>query len=80
MGLGTRAQLSERTDDVVATARHATQKLRPSSRLLLVDGDIGERETAAEVVRTADDVNALVSVNLLGFVLASASTPSPPVS
>jgi NAD(P)-dependent dehydrogenase (short-subunit alcohol dehydrogenase family) len=81
--------------DVVATARDATRQLSPSSHLLLVDGDIGERETAVEVVRTAadrfgaidvlvnnagiyrtkpfteytaDDVNALVSVNLLGFV------------
>jgi NAD(P)-dependent dehydrogenase (short-subunit alcohol dehydrogenase family) len=81
--------------DVVATALQATRKLTPSSRLRLVDGDIGKRETAAEVVRTAvegfgaidvlvnnvgiylskpftdytaDDVDALVSVNLLGFV------------
>ena len=81
--------------DVVATARDATRQLSPSSRLLLVDGDIGRRETAVEVVRTAadrfgaidvlvnnagiyrtkpfteyttDDFNALVSVNLLGFV------------
>ena len=80
---------------VVATARDATRQLSPSSRLLLVDGDIGRRETAVEVVRTAadrfgaidvlvnnagiyrtkpfteyttDDFNALVSVNLLGFV------------
>ena len=81
--------------NVVATARQATRKLTPSPRLLLVDGDIGERETAVAVVRTAidrfgaidvlvnnagiflskpfteytaDDVQALVSVNLLGFV------------
>jgi NAD(P)-dependent dehydrogenase (short-subunit alcohol dehydrogenase family) len=81
--------------DVVATARDATRQLSPSSHLLLVDGDVGRRETAVEVVRTAadrfgaidvlvnnagiyrskpfteyatDDVNALVSVNLLGFV------------
>ncbi len=81
--------------DVVATARDATRRLTSSSRLLLVDGDIGKRETAAEVVRTAvdrfgavdvlvnnagiyrakpftdytaDDADALVSVNLLGFV------------
>jgi NAD(P)-dependent dehydrogenase (short-subunit alcohol dehydrogenase family) len=87
--------------DVVATALHATQKLSPSSRLLLVDGDISKRETAAEVVRTAtdrfgaigvlvnnagiyrakpfteytaDDVNALVSVNLLGFVYVAQRT------
>ena len=81
--------------DVVATARDVTRRLSPSSRLLLVDGDIGKRETAAEIVRaatdrfggidvlvnnagiyrtkpfteyTAADVDALVSVNLLGFV------------
>ena len=81
--------------DVVATARAATRQLTPSSRLLLVDGDISKLETAVEVVRaatdrfgaidvlvnnagiyrtkpfteyTVDDFNALVSVNLLGFV------------
>ncbi|HEX3906009.1 MAG TPA: SDR family oxidoreductase [Polyangia bacterium] len=81
--------------DVVATARDATRKSSPSSRLLLVDGDIGKPETAAEVVRTAidrfgavdvlvnnagifrakpfteytaDDFDALVSVNLRGLV------------
>jgi NAD(P)-dependent dehydrogenase (short-subunit alcohol dehydrogenase family) len=81
--------------DVVATARHATEKLSPSSHLRLVDGDISRRETAVEVVRTAiehfgaidvlvnnvgiylakpfteytaADVDALLSVNLLGFL------------
>jgi len=81
--------------DVVATARHATRKLSPSSRLLPIDGDLGQRETAAAIVRTAvdrfgaidvlvnnagsyrakpfteytpDDVDALVSLNLLGLV------------
>jgi len=81
--------------DVVGTARHATQQLRPSSRLLLVDGDVGKPETAVEVVRTAverfgaidllvnnagiyrskpfpdytaEDLDALLSVNLRGFV------------
>jgi len=81
--------------DVVATARNATQKLTSSPRLLLVDGDLGKHETAAEVVRraverfgaidvlvnnagiyrskpfteyTADDIDALLSVNLRGLV------------
>ena len=81
--------------DIVATARNATGRLRPSSRVLLVDGDIANPDTSAKVVRTAterfgtidvlvnnagiyrpkafteysrDDVDAVVSVNLRGFV------------
>jgi NAD(P)-dependent dehydrogenase (short-subunit alcohol dehydrogenase family) len=88
--------------DVVATALDATRKLSPSSHLLLVDGDLGKRETAAEVVRTAadrfgavdvlvnnvgiyrakpftecteDDLDALLSVNLVGFVHLNAVAP-----
>jgi NAD(P)-dependent dehydrogenase (short-subunit alcohol dehydrogenase family) len=81
--------------NVVATSLAATASLRPSSRLVLVDGDITKRETATNTVGaaidhfgsadvlvnnagifytkpftdfTADDFNALASVNLLGFL------------
>jgi NAD(P)-dependent dehydrogenase (short-subunit alcohol dehydrogenase family) len=38
---------------VVATSRHASQSFTSSSRLVLVDGDIGKQETAAKVVEAA---------------------------
>jgi NAD(P)-dependent dehydrogenase (short-subunit alcohol dehydrogenase family) len=79
---------------VVATSRQATRKLTATGGLVLVDGDIGEQQTAAQVVEaainnfgtidvlvnnagiflkkpftdfTAEDFDALVSTNLLGF-------------
>ena len=81
--------------NVVATSRDVTQSLTASPSLVLVDGDIGKQETAANTVEaaiksfgtidvlvnnagifrtkpftdfTTEDVNALVSVNLLGFL------------
>jgi NAD(P)-dependent dehydrogenase (short-subunit alcohol dehydrogenase family) len=81
--------------NVVATSLRATSSLTASPALVLVDGDIGKQETAAETVEaatkqfgridvlvnnagifytkpfthfTADDFNALASVNLLGFL------------
>jgi NAD(P)-dependent dehydrogenase (short-subunit alcohol dehydrogenase family) len=81
--------------NVAATARNASQSLTASPSLLLIDGDIGLRETAARTVEaaiakfgtidvlvnnagifftkpftdfTTEDVNALVSTNLLGFL------------
>jgi NAD(P)-dependent dehydrogenase (short-subunit alcohol dehydrogenase family) len=81
--------------NVVATSRHATQSLTASPSLVLVDGDIGKRETAHTAVEaavrdfgtidvlvnnagiyrtkpfiefTTDDVEALISTNLLGFL------------
>ncbi len=39
--------------EVVATSRGATRSLTASDRLVLVDGDIGKRETAAKVVDAA---------------------------
>jgi hypothetical protein len=77
--------------DVVGTARNATRQLSPSSRLLLVDGDIGKRETAAEVVRAAADRFGTIDVlgqqrrdlprqsvhGLHGGRLARASGPGP---
>jgi NAD(P)-dependent dehydrogenase (short-subunit alcohol dehydrogenase family) len=80
--------------NVVATSLNVSQSLTASPSLVLVDGDIGKRETAAKAVEaaiqhfgtidvlvnsagimrtkpftdfTAEDFNALVSVNLLGF-------------
>jgi NAD(P)-dependent dehydrogenase (short-subunit alcohol dehydrogenase family) len=81
--------------NVVATSLNVTQTFAASPHLVLVDGDIGEQETAAKTVKaaiknfgtidvlvnsagilrtkpftdfTTDDFNALVSVNLRGFV------------
>jgi NAD(P)-dependent dehydrogenase (short-subunit alcohol dehydrogenase family) len=39
--------------NVVATSRSITQSLTPSPNLVLVDGDIGKRETAASAVEAA---------------------------
>jgi NAD(P)-dependent dehydrogenase (short-subunit alcohol dehydrogenase family) len=39
--------------NVVATSRHVSQSLTASLRLVLVDGDIGNRETAAKTVEAA---------------------------
>jgi len=81
--------------NVVATSLDASQLLTASPSLVLVDGDIGKRETAVKAVEaaikhfatidvlvtnagiyyvksftdfTTEDFNALVSVNLLGFI------------
>jgi NAD(P)-dependent dehydrogenase (short-subunit alcohol dehydrogenase family) len=81
--------------NVVGTSQAATGSLTPSSALILVDGDIGKRETAEKTAAfamehfgsidvlinnagifyakpftdfTADDFNALASVNVLGFL------------
>ena len=40
-------------DNVVATSRHVSQSLTASTSLVLVDGDIGKRETAANTVEAA---------------------------
>jgi NAD(P)-dependent dehydrogenase (short-subunit alcohol dehydrogenase family) len=80
--------------NVVATSREASRKLTTSGSLVLIDGDIGEQQTAAHIVEaainnfgaidvlvnnagiflkkpftdfTAEDFDALVSTNLLGF-------------
>jgi NAD(P)-dependent dehydrogenase (short-subunit alcohol dehydrogenase family) len=81
--------------NVVATSLFASGSLIPSPRLILVDGDIQNRETAAKTIDatiknfqridvlvnnagifftkpftefTTEDFNALISVNLLGFL------------
>ena len=80
--------------NVVATSRDASRKLTTTGGIVLVDGDIGKQQTAANAVEaaiknfgtidvlvnnagifltkaftdfTAEDLEALVSVNLLGF-------------
>jgi len=59
--------------NVVATSRDASQKLSASSRLVLVDGDIAEDQTAAQTVEAAvnsfGSVDALV--NVAGIFLTS---------
>jgi NAD(P)-dependent dehydrogenase (short-subunit alcohol dehydrogenase family) len=81
--------------NVVATSLHASEPLHPTSRLIVVEGDISDPETAVKTIQaaithfgaidvlvnnagifiakpftefTTDDFNALVSVNLLGFL------------
>jgi len=80
--------------NVVATSRDTNRKLTASGTLVLLDGDIGKQQTAAQAVEaainnfgtidilvnnagifltkpftdfTAEDFDALVSTNLLGF-------------
>jgi NAD(P)-dependent dehydrogenase (short-subunit alcohol dehydrogenase family) len=80
--------------NVVATSREANQKLTTSSSLVLLKGDIGTQQTAADAVEaainnfgtidvlvnnagifltkpftdfTAEDFDALIATNLLGF-------------
>jgi NAD(P)-dependent dehydrogenase (short-subunit alcohol dehydrogenase family) len=81
--------------NVVGTSRNPIQTLTTSPSLVLIDGDIGKPETAAQVVEaaigrfgtidvlvnnagifrtkpftefTAEDIDALISINLLGFI------------
>ena len=80
--------------NVVATSRDPNRRFTSSGNLILLDGDIGKQETAAQAVEaavknfgtidvlvnnagifltkpftdfTAEDFDALISVNLLGF-------------
>src|SRR5260370_13336731 len=55
MGLGITRSLLERGYRVVANSRTISQsrELKPSADLVLVDGDIGKKETAIKVVDTA---------------------------
>ncbi len=67
MGLGITRALLERGYRVVANSRTISQsrKLRPSADLVLVDGDIGKKETAVKVVDAAlkhfDRIDLLVN-------------------
>ena len=49
--------------NVVATSRNVNQSLAASSNLVLVDGDIGKRETATKVVAAA--IQSFGSIDLL---------------
>jgi NAD(P)-dependent dehydrogenase (short-subunit alcohol dehydrogenase family) len=49
--------------NVVATSRHASRELTASGTLVLVDGDIGEQQTAAEAVEAA--INNFGAVDVL---------------
>jgi NAD(P)-dependent dehydrogenase (short-subunit alcohol dehydrogenase family) len=87
--------------NVVATSRDASRKMTPSGSLVLLDGDIGKEQTAAQAVEaaiskfgtidvlvnnagifltkpftdfTAEDFDALVSINLLGFLYMTQRT------
>ena len=56
MGAGIAQAFLARGYDVVATARNATKSkaLSPSDHLALIDGDIGQFETAQKCGRTRD--------------------------
>ena len=49
--------------NVVATSRHASRKLSASGSLILVDGDIGNQQTAAQAVEAA--INNFGAVDVL---------------
>jgi len=67
MGLGITRALLERGYRVVANSRTISQsrELKPSADLVLVDGDIGKKETAVKVVDAAlkhfDRIDLLVN-------------------
>ena len=67
IGLGITHALLERGYRVVANSRtiSASRDLRPSERLVLVDGDIGKKETATKVADAAvkhfDHIDLLVN-------------------
>jgi NAD(P)-dependent dehydrogenase (short-subunit alcohol dehydrogenase family) len=94
IGEGLVERFLEEGYNVVATSRDASRKLVSSGSLVLVDGDIGKQQTAAQTVEaainqfgsidvlvnnagiflakpfadfTAEDFDALISTNLLGF-------------
>lgn len=49
--------------NVVGTSRHATRELAASGSLVLVDGDVGKQQTAAEVVAAA--INNFGTIDIL---------------
>ena len=53
IGAGVTEAFLKQGYNVVATSRNASQSLTASPSLILVDGDIGKQETAAEVVEAA---------------------------
>src|SRR3989449_4290835 len=84
MGLGITRALLERGYRVVANSRTISQskELKPSADLVLVDGDIGEKETAIKVVDAGlkhfDRIDLLV--NNAGIYMPKPFTETFPMS
>ncbi len=71
IGAGLVERFLEQGYNVVATSRHATQKLPASSSLVRIDGDIASQETAIQAVEAAiNDFGTIdVLVNNAGIFL-----------
>jgi NAD(P)-dependent dehydrogenase (short-subunit alcohol dehydrogenase family) len=63
IGAGLVERFLEDGYNVVATSREANRKLTTSGRLVVVDGDIGKEQTAAQVVEAA--INSFGSIDVL---------------
>jgi NAD(P)-dependent dehydrogenase (short-subunit alcohol dehydrogenase family) len=63
IGLGLVEGFLEKGYNVVATSRDANQKLTPSAGLVLLEGDIGEPQTAADAVEAA--INNFETIDVL---------------
>jgi NAD(P)-dependent dehydrogenase (short-subunit alcohol dehydrogenase family) len=63
IGSGLVERFLEEGYNVVATSRDANRKLAPSGSLVLVDGDIGKEQTAADAVEAA--INSFGTVDVL---------------
>jgi NAD(P)-dependent dehydrogenase (short-subunit alcohol dehydrogenase family) len=101
IGAGLVERFLEEDYNVVATSLDQNRRFTSSSNLVLLDGDIGKQQTAAQAVEaaiknfgsidvlvnnagiflnkpfldfTAEDFNALVSINLLGFFYITQGT------
>ena len=78
IGLGVTQALLERGWRVVATSRAISnsKELKPSPNLVLVDGDVGKKETAVKVVETAVKQFGRIDllVNNAGVYIAKAFT------
>jgi NAD(P)-dependent dehydrogenase (short-subunit alcohol dehydrogenase family) len=63
IGSGLVEEFLRESYNVVATSRHASRELTGSGTLVLVDGEIGEQQTAAEAVEAA--INNFGAVDVL---------------
>jgi NAD(P)-dependent dehydrogenase (short-subunit alcohol dehydrogenase family) len=63
IGSGLVEEFLRESYNVVATSRHASRELTASDTLVLVDGDIGEQQTAAEAVEAA--INNFGAIDVL---------------